>query len=273
MNRPFEIAASKVLASSLASLPSVLVVLEVDDGCVSSSGDFASGLPSEMIDLVLDAYEQSKSDPSGPWYRCEIAFTQKDGFAFRYFWLADALANLDSVPPSRIGGLPAVLLRARLDDKVLSKLEDYQVSDALISFVPASIQRGGPVNARLIQLYAVADWHGDSNNGSLNQYFSRSRDPYGGLDREPLYDATLRGLELIGYRKAADHFREAIATYSQFYDRVENARNRLGIEPLADPTRSQVVDEYWDVETQLDQFLVAYVRSHINELSVAQIDT
>ena len=259
---------SKALSAALGAKSSALVVVEVEDECVTSTGDLESGLPGDLIDVVLDAYEESKSDPSGPWYRCEIAFTRSGGFSFRYFWLADALANIEAVPPGSVGGLPAVLLRSRFDDKVLCRLDDYQIADALISFVPASIDRGDKVNARLVQLYAVSDWQGDSNNGSLNQYFSRSRDPYGGLDRELLYDSTLRGLELIGFRKAADHFREAIAAYAHLYDRVENARRRLGIEPLADAKASQVVDEYWDVEAQLTQFLAAYVRSHINELSV-----
>ncbi len=165
------------------------------------------------------------------------------------------------------GGLPSFILRARFDREIIANVKDHEISDAIMRFVPSEIERGGTVEPELLGLYGTVDWQSDSNNGSLNQYFARRRDPYGGLDRSLLYPATLKGLELIGHAPAAKLFRESISTYSHFHPWVENVREQLGIPKISSPDDSNVVSEYWDVEETLDQLRTAYVRKNIDQLA------
>lgn len=278
MGQPFESEISKCISSVLGAKPAGTLVVDADEGDVGTSGSFESGflrrtridvlgLPDDLYELIEKAHEASKAHPGGPWYRCEISVDPREGFKFNYFWLADALMDLNSIPRGSLGGLPGGVLRARFDGQVIARLEDHEISGAILGFVASERSAGNTVRPTLLDLYGVADWHGDSNNGSLNQYFARTRDPYGGLERSELYGATLRGLEAIKHVRAVAHFREALAVYAHIYDRVSDACERLEVASIGHPEELPVVDDYWVIEKQIHSLISAYVRANVADLS------
>lgn len=278
MSQSFESELSQCIHSALGARPSGTLVIDADDGCIGTSGGFESGifrrkrvdvtgLPDNFHDLIEKSYEASKANPKGPWYRCEIAIQPRQGFHFTYFWLADALKDINSIPKGILGGLPGGVLRARFDAEVLERLEDHEISGAILAYVPSMSRAGHNVSSKLMDLYGVADWHGDSNNGSLNQYFARTLDPYSGFDRASLYGATLRGLEAIGHTEGLQHFSKALAVYSHLYERVDAVRKSLDIAAVSGPDEHPVVDDYWDIEPRIQSLLANHVRANVVELA------
>jgi hypothetical protein len=278
MKHPHEPRLLALLLAQVGTRPRGEIVIDADDGVLSTTGFVESGLlrrsrrdagdlwTPEMSSTVFDAYEASKASSEGAWYRCRVLVTSASEVAFSYFHQREALKDIAGIPRDSLGSLPGFVFRARFDRELLALIDDGDISTAILYFVPAELARGGAVSEELLSLYATVDWQGDTNNGSLNQYFARAQDPYGGLDRARLYGATLAGLELIGHDEAVALFREALAAYSEFHERVDAVREQLGIARLPSGVESDVINAYWDIERQVETVRAAYVRANLGML-------
>ena len=276
--RPHEVAISASILAAVGDQPYGQFLVDADDGSIGATGSIESGwpartvigvhnLPDGFLDLLRKSFDASKEQSQGPWYHCKIHVHHDRAVSYQYSWQGAPYSSLSDIQRNSRGGFPSFILRSRFDKELISQLDDIDASTAILFYVPASIKRGIFVPQTLLDLYATIDWQGDSNNGSLNQYFSRDRDPYGGLDRAELYPATLRGLESIGHTEAAKLFREALSVYSHFYERVDLARTQIGIPSIQSSDDSDVLNNYWSVEKALDKLRADYVRSHIEQLT------
>jgi Domain of unknown function (DUF4375) len=284
MINPYEAPISAALRAMTGARPSGALSVEADEGMIGFSGAFEGGLlrrktfdttqlPDELPELFSQSYDWSKTQRGGPWYTCTVSADPRAGFSYAYDWQGDAIGDLSRLTKSVNGGVPGFILRTRFDRELLALVDDHEISTAILYFVPAELARGRTVAPELFQLYAVVDWQGDTNNGSLNQYFARAHDPYGGLDRAELYPATLQGLALIGHADAAALFRESLSVYAHFHPRVEQVRARLGLPTISSPEDSNAINAYWDVEATLNDLIVAHVREHIDRLVVAPVES
>lgn len=219
----------------------------------------------DLSDLLFELRKASRARPEGPWYCCHIEIDGGD-MRFRYAWENAPFASIKELEPDMHGHVPSFVFRRRFDRALIDELSDFEVGSALLFYVPARIEAGKPVSGALLDLYATLDWQSDVNNGALDQYFARDRDPMTGLPRGPLYAATLRGLRVMGHEVAAALFAEAIALYAHFHARVEEARVELGIAPVPRQEESDIMGRYYDLNASLDAARTVYIRAHAEAL-------
>ncbi len=223
----------------------------------------------DFADLLFELREVSRSQPLGPWYRCNIELQPGRPIAFNYFWENAPFASLKDLAPDPRGRAPNFALARRFDPAWIAELTDFDVNASLLFYVPARVKAGQPVSDPLLEVFATLEWESDVNNGAMNQYFARDHEPMTGLPRSQLYDKTHRGLLRLGQHDMAALYAEAIALYAHFYPRVEQARAAMGIAPVPKQEQSDIMDRYYERAEALEPARVAYIRAHIAELEQA----
>ncbi len=253
--------------------PEGTIVCKSADGMVGVSGgyeygrffrksaDFATAFPfnhknpeADLSWMLQELREASKSAPEGPWYRLNIHVRGKDRCEFEYFWEGTPVDRLADLERDTHGQLPTFPFRTRFDAALISQLDASQVHDAVTTY--AELPRP------LAEWFAVYDWMADTANGAMNQFFAREGTYMGGsAQRTDLFPLILAGLERAGLDDAAALYRESIALYAHFYERVEAAREALGIPAVERQEESDIMDRYYamdrDIQERLGDYFVA----------------
>jgi hypothetical protein len=217
-------------------------------------------------DLLLELREASREEPQGPWYRCDIEIGHGNKIRFRYYWENAPFTSVKDLEPDLHGGVPHFVFERRFDRALVAELSDFDLNSSQLFYVPARLQAGKPVSTPLLDVFATLEWQSDVNNGAMNQYFARDHEPMTGLPRAELYAPTHRGLVSIGLPNVAAMYADSIALFAHFYDRVEKARQEMGIPAVPRQEESDIMKRFYDIESSLDRARVRYIREHIVEL-------
>ncbi len=254
-------------SSAAAPLPGGMIKCEAADGVVGFKGAAVKGPAGESLSpLLADLRQASEATPQGPWYRCNIV---QDGphIRFDYFWESTPFMSIKDIEPDLNGNVPSFVFERRFDQRLIDEISDVDVDNSLLFYVPARTRRGQVISVPLLEVYATFEWQSDVNNGALNQYFARSKDPLTGMDRLPLYGHAYKGLQRIGHEQAASLFAEAVALFAHFYPKVEEARALLGIPAVPKQEESDIMGRFFELEPTLAPARVAYMRAHMAELA------
>jgi hypothetical protein len=222
----------------------------------------------EFSKTMSELHRISRSIRRGPWYRCDIKFSGKQ-LAFHYQW-EGKVTCLGDIPPSDVWSTPTFLFRRRFDLKLISELRADNLEAALVEFFGAAFRTRPELPQALYEYYALFDWQADTCNGALDQYYARSGDCMGaGLPRTRLYPLVDGALGRIGFEPARSLFRESIALYSHFHERVDKARIAMGIPSVEKRTESDIMSRYYEMLADLEKAQATYFLTHLSEFAVA----
>jgi hypothetical protein len=273
MKNPHEERLTALLRKAAGKFANGEIICDLDSDGVGYTCDIRTGLlgtecfdqddlPKDFSDLLQSTYAWSRIDPRGPAYRMTIELSRLGGEQYRYWWEEDGKRSLSGIVRTISGSMPSFVLRHRFDRELIDVVDDSKILELFLFHVPARFARNELVPASMFELYAVVDWEADTSNGTFDQYFARPTDISGLFAREALYPATLRGLERLGMTDAIALYREAIALYSHFNGRVEQARERIGISAVPRQEESDIMHRYYrDFEEHYRTALADYVRS------------
>ncbi len=218
-------------------------------------------------DLLINSRNASRSHALGPWYRLNIRIDGRHAVHYDYFWENAPITSLKDIERSIHGDLPSFVLARQFDRELVNAISDFEITNALLTYVPARTAVGKPVSDALLDVFATVDWQTDVNNGTMNQYFAREHDPMLGLPRTDLYVRTYRGLHKIGCASGVALFAESIGLYAHFHERVDKARRVLAINAVPRQQKSDIMDRYYRIEQDVETARNAYVRAHIERLT------
>jgi len=271
--------------AELGIRPEGQVKCGMSSGSVSHTGSVVSGLFKrtkndithilKQLDLksgedfrskLFDLREESKKEPLGPIYRCNINVKGRL-IEFEYFWESSAFNSLSEIEPDINGSLPSFIYERIFSEELISHVDKWELDSAISMYVVAQMQKNKDVPEELLDMYALVDWQSDTNNGGLNQYFARDVDGYGCCDREALYPRVLRAIQHINHSAAEEHFSEAVALYSHFYDRVNRAREVMQIAPVERKGESDINDRYFQICDELESKRREFVKAHAEQFA------
>ena len=211
-------------------------------------------------ELLFSLREASKAYPHGPIYHCEIEINGYN-VSFNYFWENESFDTLDQIKRTNANTLPTFIYEKIFNEELVSFIGDYEIDAAIGFHVSSQYCKEKNINNSLLEMYALIDWQWDTENGGLDQYFARNMDYFDCYPRENLYPFVLKALETLNYYEATELFKECIALYSHFYDRVDNARKIMGIPSIEKQTESDINQRYYTVY----EILASYRHNHIRE--------
>jgi hypothetical protein len=179
-------------------------------------------------------------------------------------------------------GLPKFVLSGRFDRELLDALGKTSIEHAISCYVSARRGLRHRIPHGLLTLYAVADCHYDTNNGTFDQYFARQKDLNGCYQRSELYALVYEGLQRCGLTDFAALFAQAIALYASKRGRVERTRKEPKI-PSVDHSfgarrllsrfvnfyieeKEDLRQDYYKLERGLDSAMTEYVRGNFDEV-------
>ncbi len=155
----------------------------------------------QLSDLLFDLHGASQAAPLGPWYCAEIIVRRGSDLTATYHWEG---TPVKSVAELKVHGLSVPLhpFKRALPAALLREWPERLLADAIDTFVIAQSQRGAPIPPSVLEVFALYDWIGDTNNGGHNQYFGRRQDQVGaGIDavaRQEQTDLDDRFFEVSG---------------------------------------------------------------------------
>lgn len=228
--------------------------------------DYGDDLGSKLFKLR----EESKKEKLGPIYRCNINVKGKS-IEFEYFWEGSPFQSLSEVEPDTNGSLPNFIYKTMFTKELISHVEKWELDSAILTFVSAQKQKNGKIPENLLDMYALADWQSDTDNGGLNQYFARDVDCFGCYSREELYPRVLRAIKKLNHSAAENLFCEAIALYSHFYDYVNNSREVMEIAPVERQEESDINDRYFQIYDDLESKRHRFVKENAEQFAVSNL--
>jgi hypothetical protein len=258
-----------------------VVRCDADDGVVGYTGSLEYVSPaksqiqiheilknseSTFSDLLFELHEASTQVPLGPWYCCSIEINQSKTAKFTYFWEGTPFTSVSELARSIRGEIPNFVFKQRFDRALVQELSDDDLNNSLLFYVPHRAQTGAHISEELLQIYCTLEWQGDVNNGAMDQYFARDLEPMTRIPRSQLYERTYNGLLRIGHKGAAALYAESISLYSHFHERVEAARIKMGLSAIPRQDESDIMDRYFDLQQDINQYRALYIREHIKHL-------
>ena len=221
----------------------------------------------QLSDLLFDLHEASQAASLGPWYCAEIRVAKGAGLTTVYHWEGTPVR---SVAELKVHGLSVPLhpFKGGLSASLLRDWPERLLADAIDTFVIAQSQRGGAVAMPVLEVFALYDWIGDTNNGGHNQYFARRQDQVGaGIDRTILYPHALAMLTRLGVDEWQDLYEEAIALFAHFHPGLEAVRQQLGIEAVPRQEQADLDDRFFEVSGAMQERLCEYIRANVDSLA------
>jgi len=195
----------------------------------------------------------------GPAYHCRIELAGEN-VSFHYWYEADAIADRGTIQRNIVNTTPAFLYDHLSFEELLDLVDGaYELDDLIDTYVSRRLSGAKTVPELLLDLYALLDWQGDMDNGSVNQFFARNTDLAGHLKREDLYPRIDRALATIGHQAGRAYFRESIALFAHFFPRVEAAREALGIRAVPRQEQSDIASRYHEVRDEVVEARYKYV--------------
>lgn len=227
---------------------------------------------SAFTGMVFAWHERSEREPMGPWYFAELVISRTGRVSASYRWEREQITSISQLKKHpQTKSLPTHPFRSGLSAKLLRQWPQDKLLNAIDVYTTAQLDRGVALPPMLLSVFAISDWIGDTRNGGLDQYFTRSHDWMTNTTlRRKLYPVVMQALETIGAKRGAALFRDGIALYAHHRRHIEAARVRLGIARVAKKDSDGITPRLHREWTQIEAKLSGFIRKNISEIATEE---
>jgi hypothetical protein len=182
---------------------------------------------------------------------------------FQYYREEDDFSSIEDIPKDSFGSIPSFIYRKTFSKELIQATDTHKMVIGQSVFVQSLMKAGKVVPETHRIFYSLSDLIGDVNNGGFNQYFERSITwDTAQLPREDLYTDVDTALALIDMIEAREIFRDALAVYAHLYERVNSARQTLGIPAIEKQETSDLDSRYYNILSDLEERFGAYIKAN-----------
>ena len=229
---------------------------------VKEAGEYFEEQNIDLFKLISELRKRSSAGKRGPIFRMKISLV-KGKVNFQYYREEDDFSSIEDIPKNSFGSIPLFVYRKAFSKELIQATDTHKMVIGQSAFVQSLIKAGKVVPEFHKLFYSLSDLIGDVNNGGFNQYFERRITwDTAQLSREGLYTDVDAALALIDLVEAREIFREALAVYAHLYERVDAARQTLGISAIEKQETSDLDSRYYSILSELEERFGAYIKAN-----------